>query len=73
MMPFSAHDVSPVVAMLQARRYREMTPTEKLACADTLWDLAWDAVTAGVRLREPGLDDAAVVRTARALFRRATD
>ena len=50
-----------------------MTPTEKLACADAIWDLAWDAVTAGVRLRHPDMDDAAVTVAARALFRAAAD
>ncbi len=72
-MLFTAHDVSPEVAERQARRYRAMTPAEKLACADAIWDLAWDAVTTGVRLRQPDLDDVAVIQQARALFRRAAD
>ena len=66
-------DVSPEVAERQAQRYRQMTPAEKLARADAIWDLAWDAVTSGVRLRDPDLDDASVTRTARELFRRAAD
>ena len=66
-------DVSPEVAELQTQRYRQMTPAEKLARADAIWELAWDAVTTGVRLRDPDLDDATVTRTARELFRRAAD
>ncbi len=73
LMSFAAHDVSPEVAERQARRYREMTPAEKLACADALWDLAWDAVTTGVRLRHPEADDTTVTQMARELFRRAAD
>ncbi len=72
-MYFNAPHVSPEVAQRQAERYRAMTPDEKLACADTIWDLAWDAVNAGVRLRQPELDDASVARVAREIFRRATD
>ena len=72
-MPFAATDVSPEVAMRQAQRYRQMTPSEKLACADAIWDLAWDAVSTGVRLRHPELNDVAVTRMARELFRRAAD
>jgi hypothetical protein len=72
-MPLAQLDVSPEVAALQAQRYRQMTPAEKLARADAIWELAWDAVTTGVRLRAPDLDAAAVTRTARALFRRAAD
>jgi hypothetical protein len=66
-------DVSSDVAERQARRYREMTPAEKLGRADAIWELAWDAVTSGVRLRNPEFDDASVTRTARELFRRAAD
>lgn len=65
--------VSVIVAELQAQRYRAMSPTEKLAQADALFDLAWDAVKAGVRMRHPDFDDAAVNRAARALFRSAAD
>lgn len=72
-MSFAAHDVSSEVAERQARRYRQMTPAEKLACADALWDLAWDAVTTGVRLRHPEVDDTTVTQMARELFRRAAD
>jgi hypothetical protein len=72
-MPFRLSDVSPEVAARQNLRYRQMTPTEKLACADAIWDLAWDAVTTGVRLRHPEMDDAAVTNAARELFRRAAD
>lgn len=72
-MFFDAPHVSPEVAQRQAERYRAMTPDQKLACADAIWDLAWDAVTTGVRLRQPELDDASVTRVARELFRRAAD
>ena len=73
LMSFAAHDVSPEVEERQARRYREMTPAEKLACADVLCDLAWNAVTTGVRLRHPDADDRTVTKLARELFRRAAD
>lgn len=66
-------DVSDTVATLQVRRYRAMSPAEKLAQADALFDLAWDAVKAGVRLRHPDFDEAALYHAARAVFRRATD
>jgi hypothetical protein len=72
-MPFDPFGVSPDVAELQAQRYRQMTPAEKLSRADVLWELAWDAATTGVRLRAPGLDDASVTRTVRELFRRAAN
>jgi hypothetical protein len=71
-MTFDAPHVSAEVARRQAERYRAMTPDEKLACADAIWDLAWDAVTTGLRLRQPELDDATVVRVARELIRCAS-
>jgi len=66
-------DVSPEVAELQVRRYRAMSPTEKLALADALWDLAWDATKAGVRMRHPDYDEMAVTKAARLIFRNAAD
>ena len=66
-------DVSDSVATLQVRRYRAMSPAEKLAQADALFDVAWDAVKVGVRMRHPDFDEAAVHHAARALFRRAAD
>jgi hypothetical protein len=69
----SLSDVSSVVAELQVQRYREMSPAEKLAQADALFDVAWDAVKAGVRMRHPDFDDAAVDHAARELFHRAAD
>ena len=57
-MPFGAHQVSPEVAERQARRYRQMTSAERLARANALSDLAWDAVTTGVRLQHHEVDDA---------------
>lgn len=72
-MSFAAPHVSFEVAERQAARYRAMTPDQKLACADAIWDLVWDAVTAGVRLRQPEPDEVGVTRVARELFRRASD
>jgi hypothetical protein len=66
-------DVSPDVAERQLARYRQMTATEKLACADALWDLAWDATRAGVRMRHPGLSATEVTRATRLAFDRASD
>jgi hypothetical protein len=65
--------VSPEVAQRQVARYRSMTAEEKLACADALWDLAWAATKAGVRMRHPEIDDRALVRDARAIIRLAAD
>lgn len=50
-----------------------MTAAEKLACADALWELAWDATVAGVRMRHPDADEESIARDARAILRRATD
>ncbi len=55
----------------QLKRYREMSPAEKLAVADSLWDLAFEATKAGVRLRNRTLDEAAVETTALRLLRHA--
>lgn len=72
-MPFSPPDLSAALAERQSQRYREMSPAEKLAIADGLWDLAWDATKAGVRMRNPSLDNAAVEVEARALIATAAD
>ena len=72
-MSFTPADVSPEVAELQVRRYRAMSPSEKLACADALWDLAWDATKVGVRMRHPEYTESAVVSAARKIFRNAAD
>lgn len=72
-MTYVPIDVLPEVAELQVQRYRAMRPDEKLACADALWDLAWDAVRAGVRMRHPEYDETTVKAAAREIFRRATD
>ncbi len=72
-MDYQSRDVSPEVARRQTERYREMSPAEKLALADSLWDLAWDATKAGVRMRHPELTDAEVQRAARAVLRSARD
>ena len=72
-MIFRVHDVADAVAEHQAQRYHAMSPAEKLAQADALFDLAWAAAKAGVRMRQPDLDDAGVDRAVRALFARAAD
>lgn len=72
-MNISAPDVTADVTSRQTRRYRQMSPDEKLALADGIWELAWDAVKAGVRLRHPAFDEASVQATAREVFRRAAD
>jgi hypothetical protein len=66
-------DVTADVAQRQVSRYRQMTATEKLACADALWDVAWEATRAGVRMRNPDLSDAEVTRAARLVFDDASD
>jgi len=72
-MRFHPRDVSPSVAERQALRYREMSPSEKLALADGLWDLAWNATVAGVRARRPALDVVGVEDEARQILRNASD
>lgn len=72
-MSFRPPDVSPEVAELQVRRYRVMSPAEKLALADALWRVARDAIRAGVRMRHPELDEPAVDRATREIMRRAAD
>lgn len=67
-MTFKAPEVSADVAELQSRLYRNMSPDSKLRIADDLWTLALSGVMAGVRMREPDLDDAAVERKARQLL-----
>ena len=66
-------DVTADVAQRQLRRYREMTATEKLECADALWDLAWDATRVGIKMRNPEFDDSEVVRATRLAFDNASD
>lgn len=73
LMPYAQPDVIPAVAELQLRRYRQMSPAEKLAIADGLWDLALDATKAGVRMRDSALDEAAVEARARTLLSDAAD
>ena len=64
-MQFLPWDVTTEVARRQVRRYREMTATEKLACADALWDVAWAATRAGVRMRHPEYNESEVTNAAR--------
>lgn len=72
-MSVRVRDVSPEVAELQVRRYRGMSPAEKLALADALWRVARDAIKAGVQMRHPELDEPSADRAAREIMRRATD
>ncbi len=72
-MDIPAPDVISDVAVRQALRYRQMSPDEKLVLADAIWDLAWEGVKAGVRLRHPAYDEATVNANARDVFRRAAD
>lgn len=67
-MTFDAPDVSADVAELQARLYRNMSPDRKLRIADDLWALTLSGVMAGIRLREPDLDETVVERKARQLL-----
>ena len=69
----SPADVMPAIASLQAQRYRGMSAGEKLALADGMWELAWEATKAGVRMRHPDLDDAAVAARSKAILRDAAD
>lgn len=66
-------DVATDVVQRQVSRYRQMTATEKLACADALWTLAWEATRLGVRMRNPKFDDFEVTRAARLVFDDASD
>jgi DNA-binding transcriptional ArsR family regulator len=48
-----------------------LSPEQKLATARQLRLTAWELVSAGVRLREPGLSDAAITQRVRQIFIRA--
>lgn len=72
-MQFAPRGVMPAVVDRQIARYREMTASEKLALADSLWDLAFEAAKVGVRMRDPSMSDSAVASSARRLLRNATD
>ncbi len=50
---------------------RAMSPAEKLRVAFQLRETAWQLVVAGVRMREPLLDDAAVQARVKEIFLRA--
>lgn len=73
MKSFAPPAVDPTVAERQVQRYRTMSPADKLALADGLWDLAWSAAKAGVRLRNPTASDEDVEAEARALLLDASD
>ncbi|MDA1081927.1 MAG: hypothetical protein O2973_09675 [Gemmatimonadetes bacterium] len=66
-------DVTADVAQRQVSRYRQMTATEKLVCADALWDLAWDATQLGVRMRNPEFNESEVAHATRLAFDNASD
>ena len=72
-MQYSPPDVPPALAARQNHRYREMTAAEKLTIADGIWDLVCEATKAGVRMRNPALDEATVEVQARTLIRDASD
>jgi hypothetical protein len=50
---------------------RGMSPAEKLQVAFQLRETAWQLVVAGVRLRDPQLDEAAIQARVREIFLRA--
>ncbi|MEP7001566.1 MAG: hypothetical protein ABI969_13860 [bacterium] len=72
-MTYAMRDVRDDVARRQIERYRVMSPAEKLALADSLWDLVWDATKAGIRMRQPTLTEPEVERAASSQLRRAHD
>ncbi len=72
-MQFAPRGVTPAVVDRQIKRYREMSPSEKLALADALWDLAFEATKAGVRMRDTALGQSAVEIEALRLLRNAAD
>lgn len=49
---------------------KRMTPDAKLAVSNGLRETAWDLTAAGVRLREPELDEEAVQQRVRDIFLR---
>jgi hypothetical protein len=50
---------------------RRLTPAEKLRVSFQLRETAWQLTAAGVRLRQPELDDTAVEDRVREIFLRA--
>ena len=72
-MAYEMRDVNGEVARRQIERYRVMSPAEKLALADSLWDVVWDATKAGVRIRQPTLTEPEVERAASSQLRDAHD
>ena len=68
--------ISPAMPSLTAAQAHlealgRMTPEAKLAVLDQLRRTAWDLTAAGVRLREPDLDEEAIQQRVRAIFLRA--
>lgn len=49
---------------------RRMTPDARIAVASQLRETAWELAAAGVRLREPDLDEEAVQQRVRDIFLR---
>lgn len=72
-MAYGMRDVTLEVAQKQIERYRVMSPAEKLALADSLWNVVWDATKAGVRMRQPDLNEPEVDRAASIQLRHAHD
>lgn len=72
-MAYGMRDAQKEVARKQIERHRVMSPPEKLALADSLWDVVWDATKAGVRMRQPALTEPEVERTASTQLRDARD
>ena len=49
---------------------KRMTPDAKMAVANGLRETAWELTAAGVRFREPGLDEEEVQQRVRDIFLR---
>ncbi|CAN5908449.1 hypothetical protein BH11GEM2_BH11GEM2_13190 [soil metagenome] len=72
-MTYAMREVSDDVARRLIERYRVMSPAEKLALADSVWDVAWDATKADMRMRQPTLSEPDMERAASSQLRRAHD
>jgi len=49
---------------------KRMTPDAKMAVANALRETAWELTAAGIRLREPGLEEEEVQKRVRDIFLR---
>ena len=61
---------SSAASDMQTDALKRMTPDAKLAVANRLRETAWELTAAGVRLREPDLDEEAVQQCVRDIFLR---